>query len=174
MGWGVGVIFDEVYVDGGAVVFWVEPDTSAIHIEFEGVVLGVERAAVFDGVFVFGEFVFERLNVGFGWVHCVLGIGLGVLKRYGRGIFLGVVGLGVCMVTAREFDEAARRGLVSGHEGVDSGETPDFSLGAWETVLCPHSVGAYSVFDRKVVGPEDDDLYFHECGECGRVVVTWD
>lgn len=85
-----------------------------------------------------------------------------------------MVVLGLCMVTAREFDEVARRGTVSGDEGVDSGETPDLPLGGWDTVLCPHSVEVYSVFDRKVVGPEDDDLYFHECGECGRVVVTWD
>jgi len=97
-----------------------------------------------------------------------------VVKRYGMGMFLGVVCVWVGMVTAREFDTAARNGVVSGREGLDAGETPELSLGSWETVLCSHSVEAYSVFDRKVVGPEDDDLYFYECGECGRVVVTWE
>lgn len=72
----VGVVFDEVYVHGGAVVFGVEPDVSAVYVEFEGVVLGVEGAAVFDCVFVFSEFVLEGLNVGSGRVHCVLVVGL--------------------------------------------------------------------------------------------------
>lgn len=71
MGWGVWVVFDEVDVDGCAVIFWVEPDTAAVDIEFEGVVSWVELAAVFDCLFVFGELVFEGLDVGFGWVHCV-------------------------------------------------------------------------------------------------------
>lgn len=62
-------VVHEVNFDSSAVVFWVEPDLAVFYVEFECIVYFIECVSVFDFVFVFGEFVVNGFEFGFGSVH---------------------------------------------------------------------------------------------------------
>lgn len=71
-------VIEDVDVDCGSVVAGVEPDASAVYVEFEGVVSVVEFATVLDFVGVLGESGLDFLEFCISGFHTIVLVAMGV------------------------------------------------------------------------------------------------